>query len=175
MKRSGIMMIEFLVYLVLFALLSTMTASWISRLWGAFMLQSRQRNSALLLYSAHDYIACDIRNCINIASCQNNRCVLNTPKGVVEWLKEDGKLYRKQGAAIVKKTGHKPHAMQKKITSHVKSIVAHNVESFICTCKDNSISIALESKPLYVENTIILRNRTLLWKKKKKKVDTDQH
>jgi len=163
MERRGLTIIEFLVYLVLFTLISTMTASWIAHLWTSFMKQSKERVSLINMYTAHDCLVRDIVNCSGIIHCSARSLILQEANGAVEWALENKRLTRTQGAYDINNQEWK---------KKTKNIIAPVIEKTLFNKENHVISFSLQQGKIKVENNISLRSQRVPWAKKRK---VDQH
>ncbi len=159
-KRLGFTFIEVLIYLCLFAVIATASASWIAHLWTMFVNQSGKRTTLLNLYSAHDVIMRDARSAPQDPSKWKKRdtnfILWNCGEKDIGFMVEKDSLMRVEGTFDGERW--------QRVT---KSVLIKPIEQVSFRVQENgtiiSVQFSIVSKDLSVENTVFLNQRKLPW------------
>jgi hypothetical protein len=98
MNRRGMLIIEFLIYLMLFSFMAMISASWVSYVWKHYIHQSHQRHALITLYVSHDVLLRDIHAIKKVVSCTPEYLVAQVDQDYVGWIKHNDQLLRLKGS-----------------------------------------------------------------------------
>ncbi len=150
--KSGLTIIECLVYLSLLSFIATASMALITHLWQAGLQQMRKEQSMLVLYSAYDSIAQDLhaapqeKNAWKVTS--SNMIIWQQDKEDIGWIIDKKSLLRITGTYNKK---------SKKWSKKQTSLVAHLARgTFVWAHKSGRtfIQIKLSDEKNQVEGTV---------------------
>ncbi len=162
MKRKGFTLIEFMVYLTLFAVIVLAMASWISQLWPFYMKLTKQRVALINLHTAHDLFIRDIRTApIDLKKwdiLSDEKIIWNNKDNYISWEKRKDALIRIEGNynSVKKQWGKKSQSLLVKPIDIVQFKV-HGKEQI------KRVSFIFKQEEIMVKNEISLC-RKLPWK-----------
>ena len=165
-RCEGMTLLDFMIYLLLLAMITTLSASWVARLWPSFMAQTRKRASLVTLYTAHDVLRRDLKKAPHSTDGWKKRdssfIVWKNGEKDVGWKKENNTLVRITGRFDAKKE------VWKKST---KSMIAKQIDtvSFAVKGSIDAVSFTLKEGNVVVTNEVRFETRKLPWKIKEQR------
>jgi hypothetical protein len=161
------MLIEFLVYLLLFSIITLATTGMVARLWIPTMHYTKKQTCRIDLITAHDCLAYDIKKAKSERKfwkmISSNRLIFPVSDHDIGWLMQNGNLVRIEGTFNLKEgIWNNP----------VKSLIVKDIQSITFDVQGDSIiqyvSFIFTKADEQIKGEIGLINRALPWKIKKK-------
>lgn len=162
MKKNGTTLIELLIYLTLFTIMTMVMMHWVVHLWHTCMQYEKMRTSLINLTAAHDLFVYDIYYApsAKIAwKVQTAHCLIwHQNEKDIGWLYEQGKLFRIEGMY------QESQAIWRKKT---KNIVASSMKNVTFTCHGDTeiawIDIHMIDTYHTIDTRILLAQRYIPW------------
>ena len=164
MKQPGVSLLEFLIYLMLFAFVAMSTSYLLVRANSMVFGQGATSNTMINLYVAHDLLARDLRT----ASAQKKQWKKITASALIwhaaqkdiGWYQEKDTLIRVEGQYNAEKNVW--HKKIKSVVAQPITQVAFNVQgNKVVECVAFVLKSMRSGKEYLVENTVAIRNRKL--------------
>ncbi len=162
-KSPGVMLIELLIYLALFAFITVIGMEWITSVWTRSLAYEKKRLSLLNLSAAHDLLSHDLR----YAPASSKSWKVQEPHeliwqqashGDIGWVYEESNLFRSEG--IYKK-------QEERWIKRTKNLVAVGVKNVIFTCPRAAeikwIDVTLVDAHHTVDSRLFLLQRSIIW------------
>lgn len=167
MQRSGFMLIEFLVYLLLFSIITLAATGMVARLWIPTMHYTKKQTCRIDLITAYDCLSYDIKKAKSerkFWKMINPNCLIfPVSEQDVGWLVQNGNLVRIEGTFNMK---------EGMWSNPVKSLIVKDIQSIAFDVRGDAtiqyISFTFTKADEQIKGEIGLTNRTLPWKIKKK-------
>ncbi len=145
MNRKGILLVEFLIYLMLFSIIAMLSAVWISYVWNHYIRQAKERHALITLYVAHDILARDIHAMQKIIHCTPDYVVAQADQNFIGWQKHNDQLLRLQGSYNIG-----THTW----SASTKSIIAQPVDKVVFIAHEDGIEFLLHADKVEINNRV---------------------
>ena len=144
-NRKGILLVEFMIYLILFSIMAMLSASWVSYVWGHYIKQAQERHDVMTLYVAHDVLARDIKGMQHVIYCDLEYLVAQMEKDCIGWRKKKDQLLRIQGSYNI---------TTKKWSAATQNSIVQPIDELSFNAHDDSVEFVLRAHTIKIHNRV---------------------